>query len=65
MQARDTEELARDLALLRRQAQDILARAGEFPALERNGRRLLASLAMMELALGLDPPLPGEQGGRA
>ncbi len=60
MQASQLEELARELARIRRQAQGLLARAGDFPALERNGRRLLASLAMMELALGLEPPLPGE-----
>ncbi len=61
MQASQIEELARDLARIRQQAEQLMARAGGIPALERNGRRLLASLGMMELALGLSPPLPGEE----
>lgn len=47
-------------------SQALRRQAGDFPALERNCLRMLASLKMMEIALGLvtvpkAPPLPQRQ----
>ncbi|MFZ5587138.1 MAG: hypothetical protein ACOZHQ_14565 [Thermodesulfobacteriota bacterium] len=55
------EALAERLARLRREAMALIGQAGDFPAINRNGRRLLVSLRMMEIDLGLLPPEPSEE----
>lgn len=54
------------LSLLREHGQALLEQAGDFPALQCNCRRALASLKMMEMDLGLltlpSRPRPDDQG---
>ncbi len=55
------DDLGRSLGRLRQEAVTLVNRAGDFPALNRNGRRLLACVRMMELDLGLLPPEPSQE----
>ncbi len=55
------EDLGQSLGRLRREAVTLVNRAGDFPAIDRNGRRLLACVRMMELDLGLVPPEPTQE----
>lgn len=61
MEAAQIEALAERLARLRQEAMDLIGLAGDFPAINRNGRRLLVNLRMMEIDLGLLPPEPTEE----
>ncbi|MFH1060143.1 MAG: hypothetical protein V1797_15885 [Pseudomonadota bacterium] len=61
MEAALIEDLAERLARLRREAMALIDQAGDFPAINRNGRRLLVNLRMMEMDLGLLPPEPTEE----
>lgn len=61
MEAATIEAMAERLACLRREAMALIGQAGDFPAINRNGRRLLVSLRMMEIDLGLLPPEPTEE----
>ncbi|MCB2187623.1 MAG: hypothetical protein KQJ78_14470 [Deltaproteobacteria bacterium] len=53
MEQRKLEAYKERLGLLREQGEALRQEAGDFPALERNCARLLASLKMMEIDLGL------------
>lgn len=55
------EDLGQSLGRLRQEAVALVNRAGDFPALNRNSRRLLACVRMMELDLGLLPPEPDQE----
>ena len=45
----DLEKLDKKIRLLKEISNDILEEAGNFPALNRNCRRILANIKMMEL----------------
>lgn len=51
----DLQRLAGLVEELHRTTQALLKESGGIQALERNARRILASVRMMELNLGLDP----------
>ena len=53
MDKQRVEGLRERLGRLREQSEDLRRQAGDFPALECNCRRLLASLKMMEINLGM------------
>ena len=61
MKPERVKELIASLARLRQEGEALAGQAGDFPALERNCRRLLASVRMMEIDLGLTtvPQGPG------
>lgn len=48
---------------LQKSAQELLQESGGIQALERNARRILASVRMLQLNLGLDPSWPKLLGG--
>ncbi|MEW5912145.1 MAG: hypothetical protein AB1814_06290 [Thermodesulfobacteriota bacterium] len=56
----EMQQLREQVQRLRDQAEALAGQAAGFPALDRNARRLLACVSMMEMDLGLlfKPPLP-------
>jgi hypothetical protein len=56
----ELQEMQERVQRLRTEAEALAGRAAGFPALDRNARRLLACVSMMEMDLGLvfRPPLP-------